>query len=92
MNLVKIKAFLNRYAVLASVVYLALLGVFDVLRVNGVEWAGWALTALGTLGGVFAINPDPAVVSVVPLAVTSAAALYGAVVKIVKIVRAVPKG
>jgi hypothetical protein len=84
----KVKAFLSRYGVLVSVIYLALLGLFDVLRVNGVEWAGWAVTALGTLGGLFSINPDPAVVAVVPLAITSGAALYGAIFKIVKLIKA----
>lgn len=84
----KFKAFLSRYGVLVSVIYLALLGLLDVLRTNGVEWAGWAATAVGTIGGLFAINPDPAVVAVVPLAVTSGAALYGAIFKIVKLVKA----
>lgn len=84
----KVKAFLSRYGVLVSVIYLALLGILDVLRVQGgFEWASWGLTALGTIGGLFSINPDPAVVAVVPLAVTSGAALYGAIFKIIKIVK-----
>lgn len=83
----KVRAFVNRYMVLISVIYLALLGILDVLRVQGFEWAGWAVTAIGTLGGLFAVTPDPAVASAVPLAVASGAALYGAVLKIVKIVK-----
>lgn len=84
----KVKAFVNRYAVLVSVIYLALLGLAEALKSQGVEWAAWAATIIGTLGGLFSITPAPEVVSAVPLAIGSGVALYGAVVKIVKLIKA----
>ena len=83
----KLKAFLNRYAVLVSVIWLALLGIFEVLKGAGFEWAGWAVTALGTIGGLFGVSPSPEVAAAVPLAVASGVALYGAILKITKLVK-----
>ena len=86
----KIKVFVNRYLVLFSVVYSALSFGFEQLAAHGFAWAAYAKTVVSTLFGLLGVAPDPAVAVAVVSVGTAGFAFYGAVLKIIAIIKGKP--
>lgn len=86
----KIKVFVNRYLVLFSVVYAALSFGFEQLAAHGFAWAAYAKTVVSTLFGLLGVAPDPAVAVAVVSVGTAGFAFYGAVLKIIALIKGKP--
>ncbi|GAG32699.1 unnamed protein product [marine sediment metagenome] len=82
-----IKSFVNRWAVLISVVYLAATGLLKALAESGIEWAGVGLTVVQMAFGLLALTPDPALAAEVSAGVAGGLALYGATRKVISITK-----
>ena len=84
-NVDKLKVFFNRYAVLISVIYVALNFGADIAVQNGMTWAGPIKAALPTLLAIIGFIPDPAVGADTLGLLAAGVALYGAGLKMVKL-------
>lgn len=83
-----LKTFVNRYAVLISVIYLGLVAVLQTLAQSGAcEACGMIGGVVQTLFGLLALTPDPSLGPEVAALVAGAFATYGASRKVWSLVQ-----